>query len=285
MEQLNNLDVIFLILIGLSALVGIARGFTKELLSIVGWLVAALCVYYLTPIINPIMKNYISSEMLSTLVSGMLILLVVCIFWVLAVDKIASSIRQSKLSPLDRIFGMFFGILRGVIVVVLIEMMIVSVIPEDSKKGVFAESKIFQMAGDIATPVREMIPEETLDSLHEQIEKYGFKSAEEEKEDAKEETKDKKDTSVNAQNSKDGKDKKEDKAKKDKKSDKKDEAPNISEDAEKAFLELVQPKIEDALTPKDDDSENLNDEFDKFIDSLEEKTIKTDTPESEDFGL
>ncbi len=285
MEQLNNLDVIFLILIGLSALVGIARGFTKELLSIVGWLVAAVCVYYLTPIINPIMKNYISSEMLSTLVSGMLILLVVCIFWVLAVDKIASSIRQSKLSPLDRIFGMFFGILRGVIVVVLIEMMIVSVIPEDSKKGVFAESKIFQMAGDIATPVREMIPEETLDSLHEQIEKYGFKSAEEEKEDAKEETKDKKDTSVNAQDSKDGKDKKEDKAKKDKKSDKKDEAPNISEDAEKAFLELVQPKIEDALTPKDDDSENLNEEFDKFIDSLEEKTIKTDTPESEDFGL
>lgn len=285
MEQLNNLDVIFLILIGLSALVGIARGFTKELLSIVGWLVAAVCVYYLTPIINPIMKNYISSEMLSTLVSGMLILLVVCIFWVLAVDKIASSIRQSKLSPLDRIFGMFFGILRGVIVVVLIEMMIVSVIPEDSKKGVFAESKIFQMAGDIATPVREMIPEETLDSLHEQIEKYGFKSAEEEKEDAKEETKDKKDTSVNAQDSKDGKDKKEDKAKKDKKSDKKDEAPNISEDAEKAFLELVQPKIEDALTPKEDDSENLNEEFDKFIDSLEEKTIKTDTPESEDFGL
>ncbi|MBR1399036.1 MAG: CvpA family protein [Alphaproteobacteria bacterium] len=285
MEQLNNLDVIFLILIGLSALVGIARGFTKELLSIVGWLVAAVCVYYLTPIINPIMKNYISSEMLSTLVSGMLILLVVCIFWVLAVDKIASSIRQSKLSPLDRIFGMFFGILRGVIVVVLIEMMIVSVIPEDSKKGVFAESKIFQMAGDIATPVREMIPEETLDSLHEQIEKYGFKSAEEEKEDAKEETKDKKDTSVNTQENKDGKDKKEDKAKKDKKSDKKDEAPNISEDAEKAFLELVQPKIEDALTPKDDDSENLNEEFDKFIDSLEEKTIKTDTTESEDFGL
>lgn len=285
MEQLNNLDVIFLILIGLSALVGIARGFTKELLSIVGWLVAAVCVYYLTPIINPIMKNYISSEMLSTLVSGMLILLVVCIFWVLAVDKISSSIRQSKLSPLDRIFGMFFGILRGVIVVVLIEMMIVSVIPEDSKKGVFAESKIFQMAGDIAAPVREMIPEETLDSLHEQIEKYGFKSAEEEKEDAKEETKDKKDTSVNAQDSKDGKDKKEDKAKKDKKSDKKDEAPNISEDAEKAFLELVQPKIEDALTPKEDDSENLNEEFDKFIDSLEEKTIKTDTPESEDFGL
>lgn len=285
MEQLNNLDVIFLILIGLSALVGIARGFTKELLSIVGWLVAAVCVYYLTPIINPIMKNYISSEMLSTLVSGMLILLVVCIFWVLAVDKIASSIRQSKLSPLDRIFGMFFGILRGVIVVVLIEMMIVSVIPEDSKKGVFAESKIFQIAGDIATPVREMIPEETLDSLHEQIEKYGFKSAEEEKEDAKEETKDKKDTSVNVQDNKDGKDKKEDRAKKDKKSDKKDEAPNISEDAEKAFLELVQPKIEDALMPKDDDSENLNDEFDKFIDSLEEKTIKTDTPESEDFGL
>ena len=36
MEQLNNLDVIFLIIIGISALVGIARGMTKEILSITG---------------------------------------------------------------------------------------------------------------------------------------------------------------------------------------------------------------------------------------------------------
>ena len=40
MEQLNNLDVIFLIIVGISALVGIARGMTKEFLSILGWILA-----------------------------------------------------------------------------------------------------------------------------------------------------------------------------------------------------------------------------------------------------
>ena len=38
MEQLNNLDVVFLIITGVSELVGIARGMTKELLSLAGWI-------------------------------------------------------------------------------------------------------------------------------------------------------------------------------------------------------------------------------------------------------
>ena len=47
MEQLNNLDVVFLVIVGVSALVALARGVTKELLSITGWILAAVSVYYL----------------------------------------------------------------------------------------------------------------------------------------------------------------------------------------------------------------------------------------------
>ena len=103
MEQLNNLDVVFLVIVGVSALVAIARGVTKELLSITGWILAAVSVYYLLPVVDPIMKKYIASEVLSSLVSGMVILIMFCIFWVLAADKISTQIRFSKLSSLDRI--------------------------------------------------------------------------------------------------------------------------------------------------------------------------------------
>lgn len=303
MEQLNNLDVVFLVIIGISALVGIARGFTKELLSIIGWLVAAICVYYLTPIVNSIMKSYIASNMLSTLVSGMVVLLVVCVFWVLAVDKIASSIRQSKLSPLDRIFGVFFGIFRGIIVVVLIEMMITAVISEDAKKGVFAESKIFNLASDFSAPLKEMIPQDTIDSLHSQMEKYGFAGTETQESAKTENKEDKTDEK--------GLETKTEKVKKEKS--KKETKENLKNtDSEEVFMKLSQPKIQ----KKDEESEEKSEEnsektgpkenskivenakdvvndafdgmaedFERFMDSLEEKTIKINSEEESEFGL
>ena len=177
MEQLNNLDVVFLVIVGVSALVAIARGVTKELLSITGWILAAVSVYYLLPVVDPIMKKYIASEVLSSLVSGMVILIMFCIFWVLAADKISTQIRFSKLSSLDRILGFIFGIFRGVIIVILLQIMISSLIPEESQKGVFAESRYFKLAGDASGPIKSLIPEKWFDDLKAKGESLGFGAA------------------------------------------------------------------------------------------------------------
>ena len=302
MEQLNNLDVFFLVIVAISALVGIARGFTKESLSLVGWAVAAAAVYFLTPATNAIMKNYIASEMLSKFVSGLLVLLVVCILWVLAVDKISSTIRQSKLSPLDRLFGLGFGVLRGAIVVILLVMMISALIPEDSKKGVFAESKFFVASEGFIEPIKSLIPEETMNSMQAQMEKLGFGSKKTE-EKADDEQKDE-DKSV-AEDKKVEKDdkKSEDKAvkesddkekteeikeekpaeEKEKKAEKKKEK-TISDNAKEAFMELAQPKIENAEDVKNatETFDEMSGELQKLMDALEDQTIEVD---SEDYGL
>ena len=291
MEQFNNLDVFFLIIIGISALVGIARGFTKESLSLIGWAVAGFAVYFLTPMVNPIMKNYIASDILSNVVSGLAVLLIVCVFWVLAVDKISSSIRQSKLSPLDRIFGLGFGILRGALVVILLVMMVSALIPEDSKKGMFAESKLFVASEEFVEPVKSLIPEETLNSMQAQMEKLGFgaKKAEEEKEEEKSEVKEEnenkaetKSSEKNEENVKTDNEKAETENKDAKK--KKEKKKTISENAKDAFIELAQPKIEgeEETKPENGAFDEMSGELQKLMDALEEQTVETN---EEDFGL
>lgn len=291
MEQFNNLDVFFLIIIGISALVGIARGFTKESLSLIGWAVAGFAVYFLTPMVNPIMKNYIASDILSNVVSGLAVLLIVCVFWVLAVDKISSSIRQSKLSPLDRIFGLGFGILRGALVVILLVMMVSALIPEDSKKGMFAESKLFVASEEFVEPVKSLIPEETLNSMQAQMEKLGFgaKKAEEEKEEEKSEVKEEnenkaetKSSEKNEENLKTDNEKAETENKDAKK--KKEKKKTISENAKDAFIELAQPKIEgeEETKPENGAFDEMSGELQKLMDALEEQTVETN---EEDFGL
>lgn len=267
MEQLNNLDVVFLVIVGVSALVAIARGVTKELLSITGWILAAVSVYYLLPVVDPIMKKYIASEVLSSLVSGMVILIMFCIFWVLAADKISTQIRFSKLSSLDRILGFIFGIFRGVIIVILLQIMISSLIPEESQKGVFAESRYFKLAGDASGPIKSLIPEKWFDDLKAKGESLGFGAA---KTDEAEADKAKEDAA------------KEDAAKDENSSESKVNAADVAGDVlkksgEELFNKLVQPKVEgEAKAENEGYKKDETSDLDKLMDELEDKVVTTD---------
>ena len=267
MEQLNNLDVVFLVIVGVSALVAIARGVTKELLSITGWILAAVSVYYLLPVVDPIMKKYIASEVLSSLVSGMVILIMFCIFWVLAADKISTQIRFSKLSSLDRILGFIFGIFRGVIIVILLQIMISSLIPEESQKGVFAESRYFKLAVDASGPIKSLIPEKWFDDLKAKGESLGFGAA---KTDEAEADKAKDDAA------------KEDAAKDENSSESKVNAADVAGDVlkksgEELFNKLVQPKVEGEAKAEDEGyKKDETSDLDKLMDELEDKVVTTD---------
>lgn len=260
MEQLNNLDVVFLVIVGVSALVAIARGVTKELLSIIGWVLAGVSVYYLLPVVDPIMKKYIASEVLSGLVSGMVILIMFCIFWVLAADKISTQIRFSKLSALDRILGFIFGIFRGVVIVVLLQIMISSLIPEESQKGVFAESRYFKLAGDAAGPIKGLIPEKWFDDLKAKGETLGLVAAKTDEKVDEKKAKDEEPSSAEKLN----------KAA--------DAASDVlKKSGEELFNKLVQPKVEGEAEAKEDGyKKDETSDLDKLMDELEDKVVTTD---------
>lgn len=264
MEQLNNLDVVFLVIVGVSALVAIARGVTKELLSIIGWVLAGVSVYYLLPVVDPIMKKYIASEVLSGLVSGMVILIMFCIFWVLAADKISTQIRFSKLSALDRILGFIFGIFRGVVIVILLQIMISSLIPEESQKGVFAESRYFKLAGDAAGPIKGLIPEKWFDDLKAKGETLGVVAAKTDEKVDEEKAKDEEPSSTEKLN----------KAT--------DAASDVlKKSGEELFNKLVQPKVEGEAEAKEDGyKKDETSDLDKLMDELEDKVVTTDESSS-----
>ena len=252
MEQLNNLDVVFLVIVGVSALVALARGVTKELLSITGWILAAVSVYYLLPIVDPITRKYIASEVLSNLISGMVILILFCVFWVLASDKISTQIRFSKLSALDRILGFIFGIFRGVIIVILLQIMISSLIPEESQKGVFAESRYFKLAEDASGPIKNLIPEKWFENLKAKSESLGLGATKPEDEE-KAENKDSSDK--NAEKTED----------------------ILKKGGEELFNKLVQPKTEaNADKGKDGYESDETSDLDKLMDVLEGKVVTTE---------
>ena len=174
MQQLNNLDIAILVIVGISALIALGRGLVKEVLSIVGWVLAGAAVIYLLPVLNPFTLKYIESGWMAGIATAAFILIVFMIVWIYATAGVVGKIRTSKLSGLDRLLGLFFGIVRAFLLIVLMYILISWIMPVKSQPDLLRKSKYFQIAGNFAEPIEKLIPKDTLDAIKEKTSEVGL---------------------------------------------------------------------------------------------------------------
>ncbi len=163
---MNNLDIIIIFIVAVSALISINRGFIREVLSIVGWVIGAILVVSFLPIAMPFLREHFSSEGSAKIVGSIAIFGAFMIFWMIFSAGIASKIKASKLGNIDKGLGLFFGLFRAFLLIVLLFIMVGFVFPEDDNKpDIFKDSKYFEIAGSFAEPIEKLIPKATLEEL------------------------------------------------------------------------------------------------------------------------
>lgn len=167
MQLLNNLDIIILIVIGISSFLAFNRGIMKELFSIIGWTSIIIVSIFLIPIINDIVSRYVENVALVSVIVLIFVLFLLFLFWLFFTKKVIGKIRDSKLSYFDKLFGFAFGFARGVLLVVLFYILVNWLAPKEYQTDTFKDSIYFEMAGVLAKPLEKMIPEATLANIHE----------------------------------------------------------------------------------------------------------------------
>ena len=115
------LDIFLIVVMLISGLLAMVRGFMREVLSIVAWAAAALAALYLFPRLLPFATQYFGGwnewVVKGLVVGGVFLatLIIVSIFTVRLSDKIL----DSRIGALDRSLGFLFGLARGLIIVVV----------------------------------------------------------------------------------------------------------------------------------------------------------------------
>lgn len=158
-------DIAVLVILLLSALLAFIRGFVREVLSIAGWVGAALVTIYAFPKTTWFLRQYITIELLADLLTGVAIFVVTLIVLSTISHYIAKGVRGSAVNAVDRSLGFVFGLARGAVLVCLAYLLIVYFYPTPSERPEWVrEAKTQPWLERGADALREMVPASTLEA-------------------------------------------------------------------------------------------------------------------------
>ena len=117
---MTGADVLILLILLGSTLIGALRGFIRAAVSVAFWILAIWAAWQFGPIIEPRLGGLLADPRIAPWVGRLVILvLVLLVGWVVGM-VLSYFTRSMGLGPLDRVIGLFFGILRGMVLVGLV---------------------------------------------------------------------------------------------------------------------------------------------------------------------
>ena len=117
---LNIADWFILVVLTASGLISLARGFTKEFLSLFLWIVAFVAAVSLEFLATPKINEYIGNPEISKILSYVVVFMICIILGGIVIKFIGTLIKWSGASGFDKFLGVLFGLARGSIVLFVI---------------------------------------------------------------------------------------------------------------------------------------------------------------------
>lgn len=120
MVPMNFADYLILALMLISALVGLFRGFLREVIALATWILAVFIAWHFSGVIEPHLGGLLDTPAVRPWAARVIIfLLVLLIGWAIG-SVVVHFVRLSIFSGMDRFLGLLFGLLRGVVIVGII---------------------------------------------------------------------------------------------------------------------------------------------------------------------
>ena len=151
-------DVILIVVICLSALFSLIRGFVKEAISLATWIIAIWLAATFTPKLAEMLPSGIESEAVRQAVGFGVLFVLSLMVGALVNMLISQLVKKTGLSGADRLFGVVFGVLRGgLIIIVFVVIGGMTPLPETDW---WQSSVLLQWFESAAIVIQQYIPED-----------------------------------------------------------------------------------------------------------------------------
>jgi membrane protein required for colicin V production len=115
---MNGVDYLFVAIVLISTTTGIFRGFVREAISLLGWLVGIWLAWQYAYLLDPYLGGALAAPELREW-AGRIILLLVFVFAASALGSLVAHLlhRASGLAATDRFVGALFGLIRALVAI------------------------------------------------------------------------------------------------------------------------------------------------------------------------
>jgi membrane protein required for colicin V production len=120
---MTSFDYFVLIVVASSILLSVLRGFVKELISIIAWVLAFVVAKLYTVELAILLPDSLTNDSLRYLAAFLILFLSTLLICTLLGIALSEVFKIAGMGWLDRVLGGVFGCLRGIFVVVLIVML------------------------------------------------------------------------------------------------------------------------------------------------------------------
>lgn len=117
---MNAIDIGILVVISASVLLSFWKGFVQQAISLIGWLAALLAARLFGPVLAPSLAIVIAEPGIQLAMAYVSITIVVLLATKVLSGMFSKIVQKIGLGFLDKLLGAFFGLLRGVIIVLLL---------------------------------------------------------------------------------------------------------------------------------------------------------------------
>ncbi len=154
------LDIVLILVMLVSGLLAMVRGFMREILSIIAWVLAAGATLYAYSKLLPVAKQYFNNDIVAAVaVIGGVFLLTLLVVSVLTV-RLSDMVLDSRVGALDRTLGFLFGLARGLVIVVVAFMFFNWLVPDRSQPEWVKSAKSRVVLTGTGQWLMSMLPED-----------------------------------------------------------------------------------------------------------------------------
>ncbi len=154
------LDIALAIIMVISGLFAMMRGFTREVLSLLAWAAAGLAAWW--AINNPALKDfamqYIQQEKAAVIAVGVAVFLLVLIVMSIISVRLGDMVLDSAAGAFDRTLGLLYGLARGLLLVVIAYMFYVWLVPPQKHEDWVRNARSLPLIRSSAKALTDFMP-------------------------------------------------------------------------------------------------------------------------------
>jgi len=155
-NSITTIDWLIIAVVLVSTLLSLKRGFVKEVLSLVTWVVAFVVAVKFSDNMQALLVQQIQSDQVRYIVAFIALFVATLIICALVSYLIGSLIQVTGLSSTDRVLGMVFGFARGALVVVAF-VSLLSLSPSIEKTQMWKTSTLIPQLVSLKDWTRDML--------------------------------------------------------------------------------------------------------------------------------